>query len=187
MEIDTIDDCMVCSSSEIEICFDLDSWEKNELFGKATIPKAINYSIPITQVLPLIIISMNMGLLDGLKPVLRREKKAICNRQQSWNFILSWSADLFYRQFRLPREEFFVLSERIKSIYPGTHSSGLKNYQFAQLHGSNSSPESGPITIELKLAINLRLLAGASHLDMIWYGMVFNPQLCQRSSTSFSH
>jgi hypothetical protein len=154
MDIDNIDDCMVCSSSEIEFGFDLDSWEKNELFGKALTPKAINVCIPITQALPLIIISMNMGLLDGLKPVLHREKKVIRNRWQSWDFILSWSADLFYRQFRLPREEFFVLSERLKSIY-----------QFAQSHG---------ITIELKLAklaITLRLLAGASHLDMIWYGV----------------
>ena len=109
-----------------------------------------------------------MGLLDGLQPVYHRGKKVVRNRKQSWDFILSWSGDLFYRQFRLPREEFFVLSERLKSIYPGTLSTGLKNYQFAQFQGrSNSSPGSGPITIELKLAITLRLLAGASHLHMI--------------------
>ena len=63
-----------------------------------------------------------MRLLDGLRPVIRREKKVVRDRAQAWEFIQSWSADLFYRQFRLPREEFFVLcDERIKSIYPGTH------------------------------------------------------------------
>ena len=171
MDIDTIDDFMVCSNSEIEFGFDLNVWDGSDLFGKASIPRAINYRIPPTQILPLVIISMNMGLLDGLQPVYHRGKKVVRNRKQSWDFILSWSGDLFYRQFRLPREEFFVLSERLKSIYPGTLSTGLKNYQFAQLQGSNSSPGSGPITIELKLAITLRLLAGASHLDMIWYGV----------------
>ena len=171
MDIDNIDDFMVCSNSEIEFGFDLDSWEKYELFGKAPIPKAIHSAIPTTYILPLIIISMNMGLLDGLNPPLCREKKIVRNRKQSWDFILSWSADLFYRQFRLPKENFFVLSERLKSIYPGSHSTGLMKYQFAQLKGCRSSPESGPITIELKLAITLRLLAGASHLDMIWYGV----------------
>ena len=74
MDIDTIDDFMVCSNSEIEFGVDLNVWDGSELFGKASIPRAINYRIPLTKILPLVIISMNMGLLDGLQPVSRRGK-----------------------------------------------------------------------------------------------------------------
>ena len=119
MEINISMDPMVCSNSENEFGFNLDSWEYAELFGKKPIPKSIIDPISGDKILPLILISMNMGLLDGLHPVNHREKKVVRDLVHAWEFIQSWSADLFYRQFRLPREEFFVLCERLKSIYPG--------------------------------------------------------------------
>ena len=87
--------------------------------AKKPIPKSIIDPISGDKILPLILISMNMGLLDGLHPVNHREKKVVRDLVHAWEFIQSWSADLFYRQFRLPREEFFVLCERLKSNYPG--------------------------------------------------------------------
>ena len=38
----------------------------------------------------------------------------------------------------------------------------------AQIKVMNSTPGCGLITMELKVVITLRLLAGASYLDMIW-------------------
>jgi hypothetical protein len=89
----------------------------------------------------------------------------------AWDFILTWSDSLFHRQFFIAKDDFFKLCETIKSNYPGTHSSGYQNYTFAQLQGYRSNPKSGPITMEIKLAITLRLIRGASALDMVWYGV----------------
>jgi hypothetical protein len=73
---------------------------------------------------------------------------------------------------RLPREVFFWLCEEMKKIYPGPYGDdGLRNYRLALIRGAAATPQSGPITLELKLCITLRLLAGASYLDMIWYGV----------------
>ena len=171
IDLDDVNDCMICSNSEKEFGFDLDSWEYDELFGKELIPKSVVHRISKIELLPVLLISLNMGLLDGLGTINRRAKKVVRDRAQAWAFIQTWSDDLFYSQFRLPREEFFILCERIKHIYPGNRGTGIENYRFAQLQGSRSSPVSGPITMETKVAITLRLLAGASHLDMIWYGV----------------
>jgi len=56
-------------------------------------------------------------------------------------------------------------------VYPGISTCGITNYRTAILQGTRSTPKSGPITMELKLAITLRILAGASYLDLIWYGV----------------
>ena len=96
-----------------------------------------------------------------------RQPKIVRNRKEAWDFISSWDDDLFYRQFRLPREEVLIIIEKCKSIYPGKSANGYENYRMAQIKGMNSTPGSGPITMELKVAITLRLLAGASYLDMI--------------------
>lgn len=101
----------------------------------------------------------------------KRRAKAIRNREESWSFITSWDDNLFRRQFRLSREDFFLLCEKCKSVYPGKSTCGMTNYQFALTKGRNSTPCSGPITMEIKLAITLRILAGASYLDLIWYGV----------------
>ena len=85
--------------------------------------------------------------------------------------MLSWSDELFYRQFGLAREDFFRLCERCKASYPGSEENGFANYTLAQIRGQASSGTSGPITLEIKLAVTLRLLRGGSYLDMIWYGV----------------
>lgn len=109
-----------------------------------------------------------LGLLNEEK---HRSKKVRRSRQESWEFIMTWTDDLFYKQFRLPKEEFFQLCEKIKSIYPGRYRNGLANYKLSQKRGAASTPDSGPVTLEIKLAVTLRILAGASELDMIWYGV----------------
>jgi hypothetical protein len=108
---------------------------------------------------------------EMLSPTVKRQKKIIRNRKEAWEFILTWSEEAFYRQFRLPKEDFLILVEKCKSIYPGKSKHGIENYKFAQRMGQVSTPNSGPITMEIKLAVTLRLLAGASYLDMIWYGV----------------
>lgn len=101
----------------------------------------------------------------------KRKPKVVRNRHESWNFVLSWDDSLFQRQFRTSKEDFFVLCEKCKSVYPGNSRYGFTNYQTALLQGARSTPKSGPITMEIKLAITLRILAGASYLDLIWYGV----------------
>jgi hypothetical protein len=87
---------------------------------------------------------------------------------------MSWTDELFYRQFRISRGDFFIICDKIKNIYP-SHSEnihiGIESYIHSQKMGNISTPSSGPVTLEIKLAITLRMLAGASALDMIWYGV----------------
>jgi hypothetical protein len=57
-------------------------------------------------------------------------------------------------------------------VFPGDPSlSGSDRYKLSLRKGRNSTPGSGPISIGIKLAITLRILAGASTLDMHWYGV----------------
>jgi hypothetical protein len=91
------------------------------------------------------------------------------DRISPWNFVKSWSDDLFYRQLRMEREDFNTLCDKCKKNYPGRHEQGIRNYLYSLQQGSNSSII--PVTMEIKLCITLRLLAGASYLDMIWYGV----------------
>lgn len=94
------------------------------------------------------------------------------DRKGAWIFVQSWSDEMFHRQMRLPRVVFFWLCERYKSVYPGPYvGEVLQNYGLALKRGAAATPESGPVTLELKLCITLRLLAGAKYLDMIWYGV----------------
>ena len=121
-----------------------------------------------------------MDVVIGDNPQIKnsRKKKVIRDRQQAWEFVLSWSNELFYRQFHLltKKEVFLLLCERLKdSYYIGIYANGYENYLYGQGKGRrNSTPVSGAISMEVKLAITLRLLlAGASDelLDMIWYGV----------------
>lgn len=93
------------------------------------------------------------------------------DRKGAWTFIEFWSNRMFHQQMRLPREVFFWLCERLKSVYPGRYKSGFENYHLALKRGAAATPLSGPVTMELKLCVTLRMLAGAQHLDMIWYGV----------------
>jgi hypothetical protein len=111
---------------------------------------------------------------DEFKFVNKRKPKTIRNRKLAWEFIMSWTDELFYRQFRISRGDFFIICDKIKNIYP-SHSEnihiGIESYIHSQKMGNISTPSSGPVTLEIKLAITLRMLAGASALDMIWYGV----------------
>ena len=82
------------------------------------------------------------------------------NKHRDRTQILRWAAELddkmFTRQFRLCREDFFYVLAKIerdirKNISKAINSSG------------------SPICPQLMLMITLRILAGASYLDMIHY------------------
>ena len=91
------------------------------------------------------------------------------DRQGPLDFILSWSDDMFYRQFRLVKDEFYDLLEKMKDGYPGSRT-GRENLALAYKMGDLSS--GSHIPLELKFMVSLRLLAGANYLDMIWYGIL---------------
>lgn len=97
----------------------------------------------------------------------RRSKRRKLDRYGPWAFIQTWSDQLFKRQFRMDRVDFFSLRDKCIKKFPGNCSSGEENYFIAQRFGDLSG---GFIPLEIKLCITLRLLAGASYLDMIWYG-----------------
>jgi hypothetical protein len=99
-----------------------------------------------------------------------RRKPVYRDREASWNFIMTWNDEVFRRQFRMDKDQFIDLVDRCKRKYPGKSECGLENYRLSQIRGEAGSI-SGPIILELKVALTLRLLAGASYLDMIWYGV----------------
>jgi hypothetical protein len=86
------------------------------------------------------------------------------DRQHHLDFIETWSDDLFKRQFRLCREDFnTVLGKMIQYL------GGEEEVKRREEYGRRSS--GSPILLKTKLMVTLRLLAGASYLDMIWYGI----------------
>ena len=72
---------------------------------------------------------------------------------------------MFQRQFRLTLEDFFLLE---RCIYDQMSEKGydLKKHHVYAVRSSGS-----PVTLELRLYITLRILSGASYLDIIWYGV----------------
>jgi hypothetical protein len=76
---------------------------------------------------------------------------------------------MFSRQFRMHRDLFFRLLRRMIYYFPGSHSEGEKNFQHSCCQGDNAHGHH--ILLQIKLCITLRILAGASYLDMIWYGV----------------
>jgi len=81
------------------------------------------------------------------------------DRRRVIDFISNWSDSMFRRQFRLSRTTFSYLLEKIERKYPISETSERK--------AINSS--GSVICNRLRLYIMLRILAGASYLDMIWY------------------
>ena len=82
------------------------------------------------------------------------------NRHRDRTAVIAWLRGfddvMFRRQFRLDRLDFYyVLEKCFPHLYPVVQ------------QAINSS--GSPITAELKLAITLRILAGASYLDIIHY------------------
>ncbi len=97
------------------------------------------------------------------------KRKRRCNvhrdRAADISFINSWSDDMFRRQFRVTRADFALLEGTILEHMQ------INGYDYAK-HASYAARSSGsPISLELRLYITLRILSGASYLDMIWYGV----------------
>jgi hypothetical protein len=80
------------------------------------------------------------------------------DREFPIRFIRSWTDSMFVRQFRLDRISFYDNVRELNSNFPINEQMGIRS--------SGSS-----ISNELRLFITMRLLAGASYLDMIWYGV----------------
>lgn len=83
------------------------------------------------------------------------------DRESSLLEVRSWDDDMFRRQFRLNRCDFNDLLQII-APYLTTCATYARNSS-----GSAICPE-------LRLLIALRVLAGASYLDMIWYNVSIN-------------
>ena len=77
-------------------------------------------------------------------------------RLEALQYVRSWDDDMFRRQFRLCREDFGNLLTLIAPLIARNEVKAIAS------SGSSISPE-------LRLMITLRILAGAKHLDMIWY------------------
>lgn len=83
------------------------------------------------------------------------------DREGSLLTVRSWDDDMFRRQFRLHRSEFNAL---LALIEPKMQTNVIK-----AINSSGST-----ICPELRLLVTLRILAGASYLDMIWYCICVN-------------
>jgi len=76
---------------------------------------------------------------------------------------------MFQWQFRLSKEDFYAVHQVImnfKTSYCGYDEE--KHFKFATLSSGS------PVTLELRLFITMRILSGASYLDMIWYTVDVN-------------
>ena len=172
MDIDVFDGIMTVFEVERDFEFIFADFDADlDIDTINCLPAAIFLPISKNQKISFIFQAFDMGLFDNFNEAVHRGPKIVRDRAAAWSFVLTWSDDLFYRQFAIPKVEFFMLCEKIKSNYPGSRGSGYQNYAFSQLQGYRSNPKSGPITMEIKLAITLRMLRGASELDMIWYGV----------------
>jgi hypothetical protein len=85
------------------------------------------------------------------------------DRTHALDFIQRFSDDMFKRQYRLSREDFEALVTKIKDTKPGYDEA---RHRMMAVRSSKSW-----VPIYLKLAVTMRYLAGASYLDMIWYGV----------------
>ena len=116
----------------------------------------------------------HLVLLEVLKnhPELYKDSRNRCkkvDRLSPINFINTWSDDLFKKQFRMSRFFFNILIKQVISNYPGPFHDGQANLEYSYKHAKRCA--GSHIFIEIKLLVTLRLLAGASYLDMIWYGI----------------
>lgn len=95
------------------------------------------------------------------------ERKSTGKRDRSCplNFIHSWTDKMFHRQFRTDRQDFQELLDLMIAGYPGDSVDGWTNYCYDKAMADKNY---GHIALELKLYITLRLLSGASYLDMVW-------------------
>ena len=92
------------------------------------------------------------------------------DRLYAYHKVMQWDIKLFKRVFRVSRRVYNDILNRIINVYPGKRASGKENYLRALIKGKNATPW-GLVLMEVKLMIFLRLLAGGSYLDLIWYGV----------------
>ena len=85
-----------------------------------------------------------------------RRPNAHRDRPGALEFVRSWDDDMFQRQFRLDREDFNWL---LALIAPSIQ----KDEEMARRSSGSA------VNPELKLLMTLRLLAGASYLEFVWY------------------
>jgi hypothetical protein len=72
---------------------------------------------------------------------------------------------MFKRKFHMTRPDFFLLEATIMENMERNGYNHEKHNSFATRSSGSS------ISLELRLYITLRILSGASYLDMIWYGV----------------
>jgi hypothetical protein len=119
----------------------------------------------------LMIICLASVVLPKKKKKFTRKRK--CNNHQDHKtvieFIHSLSDSTFQWQFRLSREDYYAVHQAIMN-YKTSHCGydEEKLFKFATLSSGS------PVTLELPLFITLRILSGASYLDMIWYAVDVN-------------
>jgi hypothetical protein len=97
----------------------------------------------------------------------KRKRRPNIHRDRNYviSFIHSWSDEMFRRQFRITHSDFTLLEATILENMEG------KGYDSSR-HACYAARSSGsPISLELRLYVMLRILSGASYLDMIWYGV----------------
>lgn len=93
------------------------------------------------------------------------------DREGSLLQVRSWDDVMFRRQFRMDRTLFNSLLVDLAPALTGVNTKAI-----------NSSGSS--VCAELKLLITLRVLAGASYLDMIWYNVSVNHVMALVTSVS---
>ncbi len=99
-----------------------------------------------------------LTMSQSFSQIVSRAGNTHYDRSYTIKFIRSWDDQMFHRQTRLVREDFYGLVNKLIPILE-------KNAEM----GRRSS--GSPISAELKLAITCRILAGAETLDMIWYSV----------------
>jgi hypothetical protein len=106
------------------------------------------------------------GVLDWveatfIKPEIPRSPNVHRDRECALEYIRSWDDDMFQRQFRLERADFYPLLQLISPLIE------VNEKMAARSSGSSVNPE-------LRLAMTMRMLAGAQYLDLIWYRVNIN-------------
>jgi len=114
----------------------------------------------------LLLIFTYLPALRKRKGVKRKQQaKVQCDSASVIQFVHSWDDVTSKRQFWLTHEDFYQLE---KAILDNKFRQGYdleRHYKYA------SRSSGSPIKLELRLFITLRLLGGASYLDIIWYGV----------------
>lgn len=116
--------------------------------------KSTSWQLIAVKAIQLMVRSMTEALYNPEKRFRAGNKHR--DRAHAMEFVHSWSNVEFYRQFRLEHKEFYDL---LTTISNDLHKNEAKAKSSS---GSFVSPE-------MMLFITLRILAGASYLDMIWY------------------